>query len=270
MDFLREEFMDYLVENERSKNTISSYLSDLEKFTYDELTTDTIKQYVADMQKSDVAISTINRKLVSIKQYIKFLAECKGIVINPKIRQLKQQRLNYLDDVLTDKDFASMIRSAEKKDDLRAKAIFSTLAWTGLRVSEMLQIKISDINKDLITICGKGEKNRAAFNSKKLQVVLKEYATVRSQKSDQLFTGARGAINRQTVDSIIKEHAGYIRLKTAKAHAHNFRHYFCKMALAKGLSLDTVADLVGHSDINTTRIYAKQTQQELMNAINNL
>lgn len=287
MNILREEFINFLVENDRSKNTIDSYISDLEKFTYDELTTETIKQYVIDLQtpgpktsstkkkkgdneKKGLKIATINRKMVSIKQYIKFLAEDKGIVINPKVRQLKQQKSNYLDNVLTDKDFASMINSAEKKEDIRAKAIFSTLAWTGLRVSEMLQLKISDISSDALNICGKGEKNREMFISKKLQVVLKEYAAVRIQNSDMLFTGARGPINRQTVDKVIKQHASFIRLKKEKAHAHNFRHYFCKMALEKGLSLNTVADLVGHSDINTTRIYTKQTKDELKNAINQL
>jgi len=126
MDFLKQEFINFLVENDRSKNTISGYISDLEKYTYEELTTETIKQYVTDMQKEGLAISTINRKMVSVKQYIKFLAEDKGIVVNPKIRQLKQQKSNYLEDVLTDKDLASMINSAEKKDDLRAKAIFCT------------------------------------------------------------------------------------------------------------------------------------------------
>jgi len=287
MDIFREEFKAYLVENDKSKNTIDSYLSDLEKFTYNEFTTETIRQYVIDLQtkvikkpnankrKPDVEsiglkTSTINRKLVSLKQYIKFLAECKDIVINPKVRQLKQQKMNYLENQLTEKDLNSLILSAEKSNDERAKAIFCTLAWTGLRVSEMLQIKTTDISKDLIIIRGKGSKERPAFNTKKLQAVLKGYANTRINSSDLLFTGVRGAINRQTVDKVIKQHASFIQLKKEKAHAHNFRHYFCKMALTKGLSLNTVADLVGHTDINTTSIYAKQTKEELLAAINSL
>ena len=139
-----------------------------------------------------------------------------------------------------------------------------------MRVSEMLQLTVEDVGRDTITINGKGSKRREVFMANKLQKILREYLKDRKSEEQALFVGQRGPINRQTVDSIIKEYAGYIRLKKTKAHAHNFRHLFCKMALENGLDISTVADLAGHTDLNTTRIYTRKTKKELLDAIESI
>ena len=270
MDVLKDKFTNWLNEKDRSENTIAAYLSDLGKVPFEEITTEHVAAYTQAMQDDGLAISTINRRLLSIAQYVKFLAEEEGKALAVKIRPIKQQRQNFLDDVLTEKDLESLLRAADKHEDKRAAAIFATLAYTGMRVSEMLQLTVEDVGRDTITINGKGSKRREVFMANKLQKVLREYLKDRKSEEQALFVGQRGPINRQTVDSIIKEYAGYTRLKKTKAHAHNFRHLFCKMALENGLDISTVADLAGHTDLNTTRIYTRKTKKELLDAIESI
>ena len=270
MDVLKDKFTNWLQEKDRSENTIKAYFSDLAKVPFVEITTENIANYTQAMQEDGLAISTINRRLLSVSQYVKFLGEEEGQTLAVKIRPLKQQRQNFLDDVLTEKDLESLLRAADKHEDKRAAAIFATLAYTGMRVSEMLQLTVESVGRDTITINGKGSKRREVFMANKLQKVLREYMKDRKSEEQALFVGQRGPINRQTVDSIIKEYAGYIRLKMTKAHAHNFRHLFCKMALENGLDIATVADLAGHTDLNTTRIYTRKTKKELLEAIESI
>ena len=270
MDVLKDKFTNWLQEKDRSENTIKAYFSDLAKVPFVEITTENIANYTQAMQEDGLAISTINRRLLSVSQYVKFLSEEEGQTLAVKIRPLKQQRQNFLDDVLTEKDLESLLRAADKHEDKRAAAIFATLAYTGMRVSEMLQLTVESVGRDTITINGKGSKRREVFMANKLQKVLREYMQDRKSEEQALFVGQRGPINRQTVDSIIKEYAGYTRLKMTKAHAHNFRHLFCKMALENGLDIATVADLAGHTDLNTTRIYTRKTKKELLEAIESI
>ncbi|MCE5287440.1 MAG: tyrosine-type recombinase/integrase [Pelosinus sp.] len=274
MDTFVQEFSEFLIENELAANTAHSYASDMQGFFTmmgSDISTKIIRSYIEKLQAQNLSIKTINRKLVSLKQYIAYLNECKAAKLIVRIRQLKQQRQNYLEDILTPNDFASLVAAAEKSQDIRAKAIFYTLYYTGLRVSEMLQLHTADIYENTVTVKGKGSKFREVFISKKLQQVLKEYLEVRLNTAENaLFTGQRGQINRQTVDRIIKLYAGKTRLKRTKAHAHNFRHLFCKTALEKGLSIDTIADLAGHTDINTTRIYTRKSKKELLAAIDKM
>ena len=270
MDVLKDKFTNWLQEKDRSENTIKAYFSDLAKVPFVEITTENIANYTQAMQEDGLAISTINRRLLSVSQYVKFLSEEEGQTLAVKIRPLKQQRQNFIDDVLTEKDLESLLRAADKHEDKRAAAIFATLAYTGMRVSEMLQLTVESVGRDTITINGKGSKRREVFMANKLQKVLREYMKDRKSEEQALFVGQRGPINRQTVDSIIKEYAGYIRLKMTKAHAHNFRHLFCKMALENGLDIATVADLAGHTDLNTTRIYTRKTKKELLEAIESI
>src|SRR5690625_2315165 len=134
----------------------------------------------------------------------------------------------------------------------------------------MLQIKKYDIEQEYVWVRGKGDKHRQLFISSKVRTSWIEYLNVRRDNSEFLFTGQRGAINRQTVHNIIKKYAKVAKVSEEKAHAHNFRHLFCKRLIERGFDISTVADLAGHSDINTTRVYTRKTKPELMAAINEL
>jgi integrase/recombinase XerD len=269
-----EPFVGHL--EERSKLTISSYISDVRQFLgfiskdIQNLKKDDIEAFKQDLNGKGFKVKTINRKLVSVKQFIDFLNEKKGLGIAVKIKPEKQQRQDYLEEMLDKEDFEKMVRAAVGSNDTRAKAIFYTLLYTGMRVSEMLQLEVNDIEKEYISVKGKGSKYRDIFVPARLRTVWVEYVKERSKTSEKLFTGQRGPINRQTVHNMIKKYAKLSGVSDVKAHAHNFRHFYCKMLIDKGTPIDTVADLAGHSDINTTRIYTRKTRKELMAAINGL
>lgn len=275
MNYL-EKFAKYMKENEKSNNTINGYLSDLKQlFAFlgknaAMLTNDDIEGFKIHLVEQGLKINTINRKLVSIKQFVEFLnVEC-GKSIHIRIKQERQQRQSFLDDTLDQNDFKRLVNATSARSDARAKALFYTLYHTGARVSEMLQIKKSDIEHEYVWVKGKGDKHRQLFISSKVRTSWIEYLKTRRNNSEYLFTGQRGAINRQTVHNIIKEYARIAGVNEEKAHAHNFRHMFCKNLIDKGVSIDAVADLAGHSDINTTRVYTRKTRPELMAAINEL
>jgi integrase/recombinase XerD len=271
-----DSFCDYLKKRDLSINTINSYKSDVVQFL------DFIKKPAQDINKQDlenfnkylednqINVSSINRKLISIKNFLDFLNDKHDTSFTLKIKQIRRQNQQYLDDVLSKEDFNKLIESARQCKDKRAEVLFHTLYLTGMRVSEVLQLEISDVDKSYISIKGKGSKYRTVFIPPKLQNTLKEYLSERLEKGDKLFTGQRGAINRQTVHNIIKKYANMANVKINVAHAHNFRHLYCLSLVEKGLSIDVVADLAGHSNINTTRIYTRKTKEQLMNAINEL
>ncbi|KEI10500.1 integrase [Clostridium sp. K25] len=274
MDTSLAKFTLLLAKTRKSEKTIDSYIRDISQFN-DYLKTN--KKKLAKIKISDIdefknfliyhkelKIKTINRKLVSINQYLKFNN------ISVDIKQEKVQMQNFLDDMLSNQDIENIIKATYAKDDLRARTIIYTLYYTGMRVSEMLQLTIYDTKKSSINIIGKGSKHREVFVPNKLKTIWDNYLQVRIKKSTALFTGKRGPINRKTVDSIIKTYAEAAGVDKSKAHAHNFRHLYCKNLADRGIDISTIADIAGHQNINTTRIYTRKTKEELLNIIEDM
>ena len=277
MDSYVLSFEDFLIDNEKSTNTVESYESDIKQFLSfidKENVLETNKKDVQDFKdylyKNGISVKTINRKLVAISQFIKFLNSKYNARIDFTIKREKQQKQEYLNDMLTKEDFQNMVTAAKKKNDMRAVTIFYTLYYTGMRVSEMLQLKINDIKKDVVLIRGKGNKYREVLIPLKLKAIWNKYSKVRYENTDYLFSGQRGPINRQTVHNIIKYYAKLAGIKAEKAHAHNFRHLYCLNLIDHGVGIDTIADLAGHSNIDTTRIYTRRTKNDLFQTINQL
>ncbi|HDK7176499.1 TPA: tyrosine-type recombinase/integrase [Clostridium botulinum] len=272
MYYQLNDFKKHLLKNKKSEKTIEVYIRDIKHFLsyfknkqLKDITNDDIDKYkIFIIKELEMDVKTLNKKLVAINQYLKF----NGVAVD--IKQEKVQSQNFLDDIFSSSDLERILRAIDKKNDLRAKAIIMTLRLTGMRVSEMLQLTKYDIDKDTITICGKGKKYRNVFISEKLRLIWRQYMTVRIDKSEMLFTGQKGAITRQTVDKIIKYYTGQAKVKKSKGHAHNLRHKFCKDLVDKDVPLDSIADIVGHENINTTRIYTRKTKKELLDIINDI
>lgn len=270
----------FINENDKSNLTISSYKTDIIQFMDyiqkepEELTKDDINNYKKYLLENKLSIKSINRKLVAIKNFINYLVNEENRSITLEIKQEKIQRQEYLDEMLTKEDFDALVAVAERERDYRALALFYGLFLTGMRVSELLQLKVSDVRNDTISIKGKGSKYREVFVPERLRNIFRQYLAHRiPRETPFLFTsqtGKSGVINRITVNSIIKKYAKLSGVTLTKAHAHNFRHLYCMSLIEKGISIDTVADLAGHSDINTTRIYTRKTKNQLLDTINDL
>lgn len=270
----------FITENDKSNHTISSYKTDIIQFMDyiqkepEELTKVDINNYKKYLLENKLSIKSINRKLVAIKNFISYLVNEENRSITLEIKQEKIQRQEYLDEMLTKEDFDALVAAAERERDYRALALFYGLFLTGMRVSELLQLKVSDVKNDTISIKGKGSKYREVFVPERLRNIFRQYLAHRiPRETPFLFTsqtGKSGVINRITVNSIIKKYAKIAVVSLTKAHAHNFRHLYCMSLIEKGISIDTVADLAGHSDINTTRIYTRKTKNQLLDTINDL
>lgn len=222
------------------------------------------------MHDRELSIKTINRKLVSLHQYIEFLNDTRNSKIVVKVKQLKVEQQNFINDMLDIYSVRRIVRAAQQENDIRAVTMFFTLFYTGARVSEMLQIKLKDIGKDGIVIRGKGNKFREILIPKKLQEQWKIYEAFRVNKSEHLFSGIRGSISRQTVHNNIKYYTGQARGINKKiAHAHSFRHLYAQSLGKLGVNQVVIAQLLGHS-LNVTGTYMQVSKKELLDIINKL
>lgn len=270
-----EDFIKLLQENDKSQNTIQSYVSDIGKFnTYSsngiECTDKTeLKGYISHLQGEGQKVSTINRKIASINSYVKYINEYQGTNI-PQLKQLKKENQTFIDDMLTLGEVKRIIKQAEKHNDIRAVTIFYTLLLTGARVSELLQVKVKDIDKDSVTVKGKGSKYRELLIPKSLKKHLKRYGEIRNNESEFLFVGERGEINRQTVHNTIKHYTGQARgISKDKAHAHSFRHLYAQQLAKLGVEPVVISQLLGHS-LTVTGLYMQVSKKELLKTINKL
>lgn len=276
-----EEFI-LSMEEDKSGNTISSYKTDLKQFDdfisckeIEEIKNIDIVQFKEQLKNIELKPKTINRKLLSVKKLIDWINCNEEIDIEKflKIKLIKIQAQDYLEEVLEMVDFERLMRMAIRESDRRAITLFNTLLLTGMRVSEVLQLKVADINKDFVNIIGKGEKSRDVLLSERLKDCMLDYVKDRGQPiGGYLFLNKENdnAMSRQSVDKVIKMYAGKAKVKLTKAHAHNFRHLSGLRMIEEGFTLDEVADILGHGNINTTRIYVRKTKKELLKAINRL
>lgn len=275
MENQMEGFIQYLKDNRKSEGTIEVYVRGVYQFIkylkdfknkniysviYDDI--EDYKDYLLNVRK--LKIKTVNLKLVAINQY------CKYYQITVIVKQERVQTQNFLDDIPSPSDMNRILKVIRRKQDYRAEALVCTLMMTGMRISEALQLTIYDVDKDTINIIGKGEKRRDVFISSKLRNIWKKYIRVRNNNSNMLFTGKKGAITRFTAFRILKYYAGQARVKLKKAKLHNLRHYYAKKLSENGVSIDSLAEILGHSSLETSRIYLRKTKKELLDIVNKI
>lgn len=270
-----ETFEGYLREKEKSEKTIEAYLKDISQFkTYikekeiEHITNSTLKDYRDYLlYERFLTPTTVNRKMVAIHQY------CIFNDITVFSIKAKFQLQNFLDNIITQEETERMIKKAYDNRDYRTVALISTLSLTGMRISEVLSLTIKDINKSTIQILGKGKKLRMVFIPSKLNKIWRLYcAEGRNNKvqTDALFVGQRGKMTDKGTDRLIKKYAMLCNIPKDKAHHHSWRHGYILRLLEKGVSLEECADLVGHSNINITKGYARKTKEQLLNIIEDL
>ena len=251
----------------KSENTIYNYCLDIKQFLIwlnDKNINDELVEEYKNQLMENYQIKTVNRKCNSLNAYLQF----KDIKHHVKSEKIQEQTL--IDDMITNSDISRMLRQVKKADDKRAEALILGLFYTGARVSELLQIKVKDINKDEIMIKGKGSKYRKILIPKKLNIALKDYAnTQRLNTSEYLFTGERGAITRNTVLTILKRYAGLSRMKKDKVSPHAIRHLYTKNLVDGGVSYSAIKQLLGH-ELTVTDTYMKLSKKELLKIINSI
>lgn len=284
-DNLVNSFLDHLrFEAMLSNNTISSYKRDLEKFkvfldknnvkSFLEISHEQILMFLESLHKN-LKESSISRILSSLRTLYKFLVR-EGAIKNNPFSQIKNpKKPKELLEILDEREVKNFLDSipCSKKLELRDKAMFELLYSSGLRVSELTNLKLRNIDFDenLIRFVGKGNKERITPIGKVSMYFLKKYLeTTRykiegESKNDYVFLNKYGnKISRQGFWKILKKYAKKINLNK-NLHPHIFRHSFATHMLKRGADLRTVQELLGHSDISTTEIYTNLDKEHIKN-----
>jgi len=282
-DNLVSSFLDHLkFEAMLSNNTISSYKRDLEKFkafldknnvkNFLEISHEQILMFLESLHEN-LKESSISRILSSLRTLYKFLVRKGAIKSNPFSQIKNPKKPKELLEILDEREVKNFLDSipCSKKLELRDKAMFELLYSSGLRVSELTNLKLRNIDFDenLMRFIGKGNKERITPVGKVSMHFLKKYLeTTRykiegESKNDYVFLNKYGSkISRQGFWKILKKYAKKLNLNK-NLYPHIFRHSFATHMLKRGADLRTVQELLGHSDISTTEIYTNLDKEHI-------
>lgn len=267
------EFLTYLkIDKKYSLNTINAYKNDLEKYykymknnkkTIDTITRKDIEGYLKHLNEEKLSMSTISHNISTIRSFYKFLAIDKNLKNSPieliELPKLKKR----IPKVLSEEDINKLLTiKCNNNFDVRNKAMLELMYSTGVRVSELVNLTIYDIDlaEDVIKVFGKGSKERIVPLGDMALESLKDYLKVRKEmlkkeNNDFLFLNNHGKkLTRQGFFKIIKNIAREKNIKT-EFSPHTLRHSFASHLLKYGADLRSIQELLGHSDLSTTQIY---------------
>lgn len=278
-----------ILEKSLSSNSVEAYLNDINKLAQysaefhkvtepDGVTYDILKEYLVYVSDLGVTNRTQARCISSIRSFFKFLV-FDGILSENPTELLEAPKIGRkLPNILTIDEIDSILNAVEmyKPEGQRNKAIIEMLYSCGLRVSELIGIKLSNINfrQGTIKIEGKGNKERiiplsrnAKVEIKKYLKVYRDYLDITDECKDILFLNKRGtALSRVMVFNIIKHLAERAGIKK-NVSPHTFRHSFASHLVSGGADLRAVQDMLGHESILTTEIYTHLDDHYLKDTI---
>ena len=277
-DHLLRSFLDSLyIEKGLSKNTVSSYKNDISSFSSwcDKEHLDRLKitdlnlnNYISTLFSIGLKSSSINRKISSIKHFYLFLLKKKVIKNSPADEITTPKQEKYLPTSMSEDEVESLLGSPKSsiKIERRDKAMIEILYATGMRISELVNLKLTDIdfNRSVLKVFGKGSKERLVPYGEKAAEALSIYLEDRKQlDSKDVFLSNRGTkITRGAFWQRLKI---YIRRENLKSSIspHTLRHAFATHLLNRGADLRSVQILLGHSDLSTTQIYTHIAKKRL-------
>ncbi len=275
---LLSSFQDYLTyEKGLSQNTVDAYTSDVQKFTQysdlNNLNKNIISKYFYELSEFNYSNTSRQRMYSSIKQFLNYLNNI-GFVENLEIEHIKFKSELKLPEVVSITQIDTMINYYEHDSFLnsRNKTILDFLYSTGSRVSEVINVNISDIDtKDsFVRLEGKGSKQRIVPLGSLLLNNLKDYLNLRNSiknlRSNKLFLSKSfKKLDRTAVFRLVKLTGMKIGL-SSNLHPHTLRHSAATHMLEGGCDLRTVQEFLGHSSVSTTQIYTKITKEFLEEA----
>ncbi len=286
MEDLIIEYQHYLVsEKMKSENTVKSYVSDLQNYIFylsekqgitipNDITTETIQKYLVYLKKLGYTPTSTSRSLSAIKSFHKFLFLEKRCKTNPAINLSSPKLDKKLPTVLSVEEVLLLLESLNKDTPLaqRNQAMIETMYATGLRVSELVSLKLQDLHltNKMISVRGKGNKERIVPINDYANKILRDYILEARPKlikpsNDQnyLFVNHLGdAISRQSFFKLIKEQCRISGI-TKDISPHTLRHSFATHLLEAGTDLRLIQEMLGHEDISTTQIYTHLSNAKL-------
>lgn len=299
--FESEEFEDWVAHTEshrgkkRTKHSIHSTVESCRSAFIGMnryLSIQNLKAYKRDMLDNDKAPSTINNRLNALSNYAKFLAEKYNnkFILKLQVPRLSVQPKQYVENVISRADYDFLVEESKKAKDPNLYLGIRIMGTTGVRFCELLQVKVEHIKHGYIDVLGKGAKKRRIYFPKRAREELLDFLSKldggdsgyvlrywRTKQGEQT-----GAYEQNTRDcgsfrnTQIFQRAFQKKLQTLGKklgmdeevmHAHGFRHFFAKEFLKHRCDISLLADLLGHSSLDITRIYLKMTSREQADVI---
>ena len=265
-----QDFRIFLYENERSDNTIEKYMRDI-RFFREWLQNRCIDKSVAIEYKKELcgkyAVKSVNSMLSSINAFFVFMGW-----YDLKVKTLKIQRRIFADNSkeLSKAEYERLLIAAKDKKNERLYYLMQTIASTGLRVSEIKYVTCEAVRQGQAVIDCKG-KIRQIFLPKKLCQMLKGYIQSRNIKSGSVFITRSGKpLDRCAIWKMLKDLCETAGVNKDKVFPHNFRHLFARTFYSLQKDIVRLADILGHSSVETTRLYTMESGTEHIKLIQKL
>ena len=270
-DKLVAEFSAHLKNEEKSQNTTEKYLRDVRMFAAHfrdtEITKEKVIAYKSKLLAKHYAVRSVNSMLASLNSLFTFLgwSDC-------KVKSMKLQRQIYCPEEkeLTKAEYLRLVNTAKRKGKERLNLILQTICGTGIRVSELEYITVEAAKSGKAVVALKG-KTRSVFLVKELQKKLLRYATEQNISSGTIFITRTGKpISRTNIWREMKGLCEQAGVNPQKVFPHNLRHLFARVFYGIEKDIAKLADILGHSSINTTRIYIISTGNEHRKRMENM
>ncbi len=254
-------FKRYLEKEEKAKSTVEKYMRDLKNFSAflnGKAVNKTVTIEYKTLISKKYAESGANSVLAAINGFFRFM-EWHDLIV----KQFKFQKISYypVEKELTAEEYFRLVAAAEENGDLRLSLLMQTLAATGIRISELEFITVSAVKKGEAVVNCKG-KRRMIIIVPELQKKLCDYALQNNIAGAVFSTGSGKAMSRSNIWRNMKAVAMSAGVMQSKVFPHNFRHLFARSFYEIDKDIVRLADVLGHSDVNTTRIYTASTTLE--------
>ena len=278
-----QDFISYLHNVKKtSRNTELSYKRDLAKVCHfleqrgvtsvSAVKAEDLKAYIKDLEAQKLAAATVSRNIASIKAFYQYMV-AQGKLTSDVSTNLKAPKIEKkIPEILTMDEVAALLEQAEgdSPKEIRDKAMLELLYATGIRVTELITLKISDVNVSMSFImCKDAHKERMIPFGNKAKAALARYLDgtrdemVEDKSSDVLFANCSGKpMSRQGFWKLIKHYAKKAGI-TTDITPHTLRHSFAAHLVENGADLKSVQEMLGHSDISTTQIYANMNHNRI-------
>lgn len=273
-------FEEYLKNKKKaSKNTLESYLRDVSQFTeycntvkiksVNDINLTTIESYSKHLEKANKAASSISRAVASIRCYLAFLKSDGVISENAAIGFKTAKKERKFPEVLTSREVTQILSQPSGNDykSCRDKAMLELLYATGIKVSELVELKLNDVNVQVGIVALHNDKNSRLIPLYPDAVkAIKDYISIRDaivpDDQNTMFTNLNGQpLTRQGFWKIIKGYAQKANIKK-DITPHTIRHSFAAHLLENGAPLEDIKEMLGHSDISSTQIYAQMLKNK--------
>ena len=275
-------FLNYLlVDKGLSNNTVKAYEADISSFfqwldnedlKYKNLQEDHINQYISFLFQRKMRSSSVNRKISSIKSFYIFLVKRNFVKNSPLNDLVTPKQEKYLPESMSEAEVDKLLNSPDvsNKIENRDKAMIEMLYATGMRISELVNLKMTDVDmkRCVVKVFGKGSKERLVPFGETALDSLKSYLNDREQSSSkEIFLSNRGKkMTRVAFWQRVKVYLIRENLKNSIS-PHTLRHAFATHLLNRGADLRSVQLLLGHSDLSTTQIYTHIAKQRLSDVL---